>query len=196
MTKRRGWRLTMAAVGLAALGLAPRAHAAVPEGWIAAGSHPQDYEMAVDRGMSAPSQKAPPAVIRAKTAEAQGFGTLMQMFKADRYRGKRVRLSAQAASENVADWAGLWMRIDPKGGGRPTAFDNMQSRPIKGSTRWTRHEVVLDVAPDAEAIAFGVLLAGKGAVWVTSVRLEEVPRSVPTTGDFGLDDGPRNLELQ
>jgi hypothetical protein len=38
------------------------------------------------------------------------------------------------------------MRVDR--GQKPTAFDNMQNRAIKGTQPWTRHEIVLDVVSD------------------------------------------------
>ncbi|MCA9492492.1 MAG: hypothetical protein KC621_21310 [Myxococcales bacterium] len=46
------------------------------------------------------------------------------------------------------------------------SFDNMQERPIRGTQDWTRHEIVLDVPTGATNIAFGILVAGKGTVWI------------------------------
>jgi hypothetical protein len=77
------------------------------------------------------------------------------------------------------------------------AFDNMQSRPVKGTRDWQRYEVVLDVAPEAKKIAMGVLLDGEGTLWVSDMNLEVVPTSVPTT-DMMTDQkrGPENLRFQ
>ena len=36
-------------------------------------------------------------------------------------------------------WAGLWMRVDK--GKDMVAFDNMQDRPIKGTTDWQRYYI-------------------------------------------------------
>ena len=36
----------------------------------------------------------------------------MQTFKADAFRGERVRMSGYVRSKEVSDWAGLWMRVD------------------------------------------------------------------------------------
>lgn len=58
----------------------------------------------------------------------------------------------------------------------------MQTRPIKGSIDWARHEIVLDVPKESGDIAFGVLLAGTGQVWVDDFRFEVVGNDVPTTG--------------
>jgi hypothetical protein len=124
----------------------------------------------------------------------------MQGFKADQYLGKRVRFSAFVKSEEVQNWAGLWMRID-KGTGsanyKMLAFDNMQDRPIKGTTGWQNYEVVLDVAPDATGIFFGILLGGTGTVWLNSANIEIVPPTVPTTGHtHTAPDRPQNLDFQ
>ena len=108
-----------------------QAAAALPEGWFLAGSHPRGYEVGV----------VPDAVgghaaayLRARAAR-DGFGTVMQQFRADSYRGQRLRLSALVRSETVEQWAGLWMRVDGIGRGS-LAFDNMRDRAITGTTDW------------------------------------------------------------
>ena len=45
-----------------------------------------------------------------------GFGTLMQSFKSNRYRNKRMLFSGVVKTEDVSGWAGLWMRIDGQKG--------------------------------------------------------------------------------
>ncbi len=61
------------------------------------------------------------------------------------------------------------------------SFDNMQSRPIKGTVDWRKYEIVLDVPQQTAGIYFGVLLAGSGGVWLSNVQLEIVGEGVPTT---------------
>ena len=122
----------------------------------------------------------PSHLLASKAENDQGFGTLMQMFKGKAYLGKRVRLSAWVKAEKVVDWAGVWMRVDGPNG-KSTAFDNMQSHPIKGTLDWERYEVVLDMAPDSSALALGILLHGKGKVWMEEPVLEVVDTSVPVT---------------
>jgi hypothetical protein len=173
------------------------AHAAttLPLGWFAAGARPSDYDMTIDKGVTHEGRAA--GLLRAKGTPG-GFGTLMQTFSAERYRGKRVRMSAWAKAESVDRWAGLWMRVDAENKQRST-FDNMQRRPIKGTVAWKRYEVVLDVPSDALRIAFGVLLDGVGAVWVDDFRFEEVDDSVPTTDlvhGSSVPLAPRNLGFE
>jgi len=165
-----------------------------PKGWLLAGSAPADYETGVDRKVSHAGKAS--GFLRAKEMP-KGFGTLMQMFKPDAFRGKRVRLSAWVKSQQVAGWAGVWMRVDGDDKA-PLAFDNMQNRPIKGTSGWQKYEVVLDVADKATAIAFGILLDGAGAVWIDDIRFEVVDRSVPTTGFGGSTQraAPENLDFE
>jgi hypothetical protein len=166
----------------------------IPEGWILAGSHPRDFAMGID-----PSEtfKGRCATLRAKKAGApEGFGTLMQSFLPDSYRGRRVRFSGWTRSAGLNEgWAGLWMRVDGgAGSSRPLAFDNMQNRPIKGDSNWTEHAIVLDVAETSTNIALGILHGGSGQVWLGSCTYGVVGLDCSTTS---LNDGaprePRNL---
>jgi len=168
------------------------AQAAAPQGWFMAGNKPADYETGVDA--QAGLNGRPSASLKSKKPAIEGFGTLMQEFKAEQYLGKRVRFSGFVKSEGVQNWAGLWIRVDK--GKKTVAFDNMQSRPIKGTTGWQNYEVVLDVPQDATGIFFGILLDGIGSVWLNSANFEIVPTSIPTTGgEPPLPNGPKNLDF-
>jgi hypothetical protein len=108
--------------------------------------------------------------------EDRDFGLLMQRFKADRYRGKTVRLSAYVRSQDAGE-AALWMRVDGLQPG--LRFDNMADRPIRGTTGWQRYEITLDVPDSSIQIYFGALLTGKGKVWVDDFRFETVGGEAP-----------------
>lgn len=151
-----------------------------PNAWGMAGSRPNDYTTRLDA--SVPYAGKPTHVLASTADTCEGFGTVMQMFQSKAYLGKRVRLSAWVKAEGVSDWAGLWLRID--GAEKTLAFDNMEKRPIKGNTDWRRCEVVLDVAQESRGIALGILLNGKGKVWMTEPTLEIVGTQVPSTSMF------------
>jgi hypothetical protein len=104
----------------------------------------------------------------------------MQMINSSHYAGKNVRFSAEVRSAGAERWAALWTRVDGADG-KMLAFDNMQSRPIKGTTEWKHYDVVLPVDAAATAVAFGVLLDGKGSVWIRNLTFESVAGSFPTT---------------
>jgi hypothetical protein len=44
-------------------------------------------------------------------------------------------------------------------------YDNMQRRPIKGTTELAKYELVLFVPNEATSISYGVLLDGTGQIW-------------------------------
>jgi hypothetical protein len=182
-----------AAVVLAASWSLTAAAQSGSRGWFKAGSNPGDYDMGVDRGSAFTGGAS--GYIKSNKPAPNGFGTYMQMFDATEYRGKRLRLSAYVKSENVEDWAGLWMRVDRDQ--KPVAFDNMQDRPIRDIQGWTQHAIVLDVDARATAVAFGILLSGRGAVWIDDVAFEVVGEEVPVT-DMTLKSArsPRNLDFE
>jgi hypothetical protein len=162
-------------------------------GWINAGSHPADYDMGIDDDNAFTGSSS--GVIRSNKPDVQGFGTYMQMFDATEYRGKRLRLSAQVKSAKIQKWAGLWMRIDREK--KPVAFDNMQNRPITDTNDWTQHAIVLDVDPKATAVAFGILLTGRGTVWIDDVMFDIVGEDVPVTDLMSKpQSAPRNLDFE
>ena len=152
------------------------------DGWKLAGSAPEAYEQGEvhEYGLAASRY------LRSTRPSIDGFGTAMRVTDAAGARGRRLRLSASIKSEDVTAWAGLWMRVDgaapANGRGEMLAFDNMQDRPIRGTTDWRQYQVVLDVPEAAENLAFGVLLAGTGQVWFKNLSVEPVDRSVRVTG--------------
>jgi hypothetical protein len=156
-----------------------------PAGWHDAGFR-EPYEVGTSRDIKFAGQASGYVRLKGDVPTDDIFGTLMQSVNAQGYRGKRVRFSAMVKTQDVTDWAGLWMRVD--GTRRATAFDNMQDRPIKGTTDWARHEVILDVADDSLQISFGVLSAGKGQAWIDDAILEVVPNDRKTTQPIGRDE--------
>lgn len=186
--------LTVAAV----LALALTTQAATPTGWILAGSKPANYDTGIDSTVNYNAH--PAAYLKAKssvTSSDEGFGTLMQSFRAEQYTGKRVRFRAFAKADAVSQWAGLWMRIDK--GSEVVGFDNMQSRPLKGSTEWQAYDVVLDVPKDATSVSFGMLLGGPGSVWISNASFEVVGDDVALTAKPSNQDNrpkaPVNLDF-
>lgn len=147
--------------------------------WYYRGSLPASYEMGPDKNIEFSNQ----TVLKIKSIESKinGFGTIMKTIKPDSYLGKTVRMTAYVKSEKVKSWAGLWMRVDYYNA-RVLAFDNMQKRPIKGSTDWIKYEVVLFVPAEATSISYGVLLDGTGQIWLKDLVLEVVDDTVPETG--------------
>jgi hypothetical protein len=110
----------------------------------------------------------------------------MQQLSAKNYRGKRMCFKGFVKTKDVEQWCGIWFRIDGKQG-ELLKFDNMQSRAITGTTDWNLYSCVLDVPFDGEILNIGVLLMGKGQIWLDNVSLEEVDKNIPTT-DFAAEE--------
>lgn len=164
----------------------------VPKGWGARGSNPENYDMRTDLTVHH-GGKASGHIKSKASATAEGFGTMMQGIKADDYRGKRIRLSGYVKGDNVENLAGLWMRVDGERG-EQLSFDNMGNRPVKGTTDWKKYEVVLDVPASSRNIAFGILLSGKGQVWVDDLQFEVVGQSVPSTNQEMTAEQKQEME--
>lgn len=168
----------------------------VPQGWTVTGQNMEEYEVTTDRTVVHHGRAS--GRLRSKTGNSLGFVTLMQMFKAQEYRSKRLRCTAFVKADQVSGWAGLWMRIDHENGDM-LRFDNMGNRPIKGTMDWNQYEVILDVPAESGAIAFGVLLHGGGSVWADGFRFDIVDERVPTTdseAEEALPLHPVNLDFE
>jgi C-terminal processing protease CtpA/Prc len=86
------------------------------------------------------------------------------------FAGKTIKLKGYLKTENVAESAGLWLRID--GVGRPLEFDNMHDRPVQGTTDWKEYTIELDYdGKNAKQIVFGGLIVGKGKLWMDNLHL-------------------------
>lgn len=166
-----------------------------PKGWVLDGNKWDSYITGTDTSSLQGGSAC--AFLKSNKSKINGFGTLMQSFKAEKYHGSRLRLTAYIKTKDVNDWAGLWMRIDDYNVYNISlSFDNMYNRPIKGNTKWTKYEVILDVPKNASKIVYGVLLSGTGQIWIDQINFEEVSRDIPTTDDDGMLDAPTNLNFE
>jgi len=102
------------------------------------------------------------------------FGNIMQVFSAQPFRGKTVRLRAwvRVDKAEAADHAQMWLRVD-RPGMQMGLFDNMGDRPITSSD-WVNYEIVGEVEADALFINIGVMSMGKARVWVDDATFEIV----------------------
>jgi len=159
------------------------------KGWFLSGSHPHNYKMGVDRQVV--HEGSASGYLKSTTVlEKDEFATMMQQFKADKYRGKRIKLSCFVKTEDVREFSGVWMRVDNQVGD-VLQFDNMSNRPIIGTVDWNYYTIILDVPMESASISFGVLLQGQGKVWIDQFAFDEVDVSVKTTN---LELVPEMLE--
>jgi hypothetical protein len=168
----------------------------LPKGWHTGGNNKSEYEMGIDKSVFQHGMSS--AFLKSKDPKVNDFGTVMQYISAENYLGKRLKLSGYIKCDEVEGWSGMWMRIDGNEG-QQLGFDNMQDRPIKGTTNWEKYEIVLDVPANSKGIAYGFLLSGKGKVWFDNMKMEEVDKSVSVTNlikETSYPKEPINLDFE
>lgn len=160
--------------------------AAEPPGWeVRSGS---GGTAVLDRSIPFEGQQCVAMDATNSTQSERRFLNMMQNVDAKPYQGKRVRFRAavQVAELPQDGRVQLWLRVDqPKGlNGKSAAssFDNMSDRPIRNES-WVHHDIVLDVAPDADRIYCGAFVIGAGKAWIDDASLQIVGQNVPTTAD-------------
>jgi hypothetical protein len=152
-----------------------------PEGWWKNGKNPENYVAGVDSGQTRGG--VPSSYVKSIRDASESFGGMMQTTPAENYIGKRVRMTAWVKTEDANDGgAHLWLRIDGQERGKMLGFDNMGSRPIKGTTDWQEASIVLDVPAGAVSLAYGFFVAGNGKMWVSGQAISVVDSDIATTG--------------
>ena len=153
-----------------------------PGWWFVQHAGETSFEFAVDDQVAKDGKRS----LRVKRTGTQPFGGVLQTIKADRFRGKRVRLTAFLRLENVEaygggvlrDMSGAVLMLRAEGGGA-RSLDDMRDRPLRGTKPWTEVSVEISVPATAAVIEFGAMLSGNGTLWVDAVKLETV---VPNAG--------------
>lgn len=156
----------------------------MPAGWHGSGEQ-QLYMIGVDDSETIEGKKA--VTIRSEEQDMDSLsesGVFSQYCSAEPFRGKRIRLRGSLKTHEVKGWGGLWMRIDQTDSIRMQYFDNMYDRGVTGTADWKEYDIVLDVPPDAKAIAFGAMLTGSGQMWVGKLSIDTVTTDVATTGRY------------
>ena len=143
----------------------------------------EHFEAGVDANEKHSGRRS--AFVKSLTKKPPQFGNVDQGFIPREQLGKRIKMSAWVKSNVTSGSAQLWLRVDrPEGAKRISGlFDNMNDRPIKGTTDWTQYHLVCDVPPDSKLIAYGLMLIGEGQAWIDDVQFESVGNDVPLTGE-------------
>lgn len=148
-----------------------------PGWWFIQHAGPTSFEFAIDDQVAKDGKQS----LRIKRTGDQPFALVSQKVKADRFRGKRVRLSAFLRLDNVEaygrgairDMSGAALTLRVEGPGFSN-LDDMRDRPLRGTKPWTEVSLELDVPATASMIEFGAVLSGGGTLWVDAFKLEVV----------------------
>lgn len=147
------------------------ASSTLPERWISEQSVPGEYEIRLDRRVFHGGKAS--GCIRSIAEDPKGCVKLMQSFNSAGLRGNRISLSAYLKTQLAHGGAHVWLRADGPGG-KVLAIDDMNGKEMKGISDWRKYELSLEVPPQAQTIACGVLMAGKGRIWVDDFSLQLV----------------------
>ncbi len=128
---------------------------------------PRTYE---SRVVTAGREGRSSASLRATNASAHDLATLRQTIKADNYRGKELRFSGEIKVAQVEGQAGLYIRTSKQAAHERLRPENV----VRGTHDWMRYEATIPVAADTSHIRFGLVLYGKGQVWLANAQLEVI----------------------
>ncbi|WP_428329858.1 S41 family peptidase [Mucilaginibacter sp.] len=145
-----------------------------PVGWDLTFDGHNTYEIKVD---SLVKRQGKYSVSITPGNSKNGFGAINFPINKS-FHGKNLILIASIKTENVTGgWAGIWLRVDDKDK-KTLGFDNMQNNGITGTNDWKEYMIQVPYdETEGVTINMGALLAGKGKMWVDSLRLylDEVP---------------------
>jgi hypothetical protein len=145
----------------------------------------EEYTIFIDRALKHGGKAS--CTIRSEVPDpASGGGKIIQLFQANDYRGKRLRMSAFTKAQEVkatGTGSGAFLFLIVGGEKKLSlAEDLMEERKIQGTTKWKKYALVLDIPADAAFIMFGMWLGGTGQVWVDDFEFDVVGKDVMTTG--------------
>lgn len=158
-----------------------------PKGWYKYGEYPKDFRIDIDNRIAYHGQKS--GFIESVSEKPSGFCTLMQTFNDEKYSNKRVKMTGYIKAEGTIDTALMWVRVDDLNKKIKADFDNMQNRPIIGTTDWIKCEIIFDMPDSKSNILFGFILSGPGKAWADNVSFEVVDSTYNKTA------APINLPL-
>lgn len=152
----------------------------VPIGWSGTSSEPKQSTSGIDQS----NVHSGDASFSFLNKSGDHMTQYKQVIEAGQYAGKKVRFQANVRTDGVGDSAGLWMRADSKFRGA-VAFDNMSKRRISGTNDWEQYTIILAIPENALVIHYGLLLEGKGQVWIDDCSLEIVDDDTRVTSMMG-----------
>jgi hypothetical protein len=151
---------------------------APPSGWGVSSSH----EGAVV--VQTVAEGCPEAAHCAKLTSKEsgpGYDALLELVRADVYRGRRIRLRATIRKTEGVGKALLYIQVN-----RPDSHSETQTGQAAGAS-WRTDSLYIDVPKDAESIQFGLAVSGPSESWIDAVAVDIV-------GDAGLgNEPPREL---
>lgn len=139
----------------------------VPQGWDLTYKNQNKYVVKLDSTISRQGRFS----VSVEATAAERSGAILYPIE-ERFDGKSLILIGSLKTKDVAEgFAGLWIRtIDANG--KTISYENMAGQTLTGTSDWK--EYMVQVPYDGREISninIGAVLAGKGKIWVDSIRL-------------------------
>jgi hypothetical protein len=175
----------------------------LPQGWVAGGNNPTDYEIGLAIGEGRNGSNC--ATIKAAKAKARGFGSLHQGIIGRMYNGKKIKLTVYMKTEgtSVRKWAGFWLSIVAGKNQMLTAdiSGNVKDEGNSGwwngtwSSDWKKYEITASIPEDSYWIEYGGQMAGRGQMWFDDVQIEVIDAPVSLKSKE-IPPLPANLDFE
>ncbi len=144
-----------------------------PSGWMV--SPPGEDTVAETMTEGCPEGAKCGRLVRKDTGA--GYSAMVEVVRADSYRGKRIRLRGTLRMAGGTGRAILYLQVN-RSGSEHTSLTG----PAAGAA-WRRDELLADVPKDAETLQLGLVVAGPAEGWIDAVEVQIL-------GDAGLGNEP------
>ena len=141
-----------------------------PRHWEKWGSNPRAYQIGLSKKVHRKGGAS--GILSIKQGRpARGFAQILQFISAQKYKGKRVRLTGYIKVKQ-ANWFKLAMGSTL---GRKTLnYARIAPKGTPDSKGWYKIQIIQDVPANASTLSFGCALQGKGPIWCDDFSLEVV----------------------
>jgi hypothetical protein len=126
------------------------------------------HELAIDKDKKYAGTQS----LRVKFKEGAPYAGVIQLLpNAAEVRGKRLQFSAMIARGDDNAMVGIWVGAWDKDKKR-RAYANTYESPAAKQRGWTRHQMTIDIPPEAESVMIGIAIHDKdGVMWVDDVAI-------------------------
>ncbi|RYD72812.1 MAG: hypothetical protein EOP53_21265 [Sphingobacteriales bacterium] len=133
------------------------------------------------------------AMLQSTGYVAKDWNTLMQYCKAGNYLNKRLKLTAWVRTEDLKEYASFVFRVD--GFIVSPQQEKIKEITFTGNNNWRKVELVLNIPDGATHFSYGLLLQGKGKVWMDDISIDEVASDEKITNISSFKP-PVNLDFE
>jgi len=167
------------------------------KGWKLTSTEPNSFQLSLEK--SDPRDGKGSGHLKS-TTKTDAQAKAVQVSLADKFKGKKVRLTGFHKIKDVTKGAGMFMRVDQVSCQSFVAEDDFSKRVIKGTMGWLKFNIDIDIPKEASIMTYGVQLDGEGEVWFDNFAFEIISKDVKNTGMEGKVDiipaEPINLGYQ